>query len=79
MKKRIILVIIIFLLIMLVAFAGVYAYITLDLFRTPKQLFGKYLDNQIEQINNMNTGALKTVTENETSSRYGNLLDEFMN
>lgn len=64
MKKRIILVIIIFLLIMLVAFAGVYAYITLDLFRTPKQLFGKYLDNQIEQINNMNTGALKTVTEN---------------
>ncbi len=63
-NKKILLVIIIFLILVLIAFAGVYAYITLDVFRTPKQLFGKYLDNQIEQVKNMNTGALKTVSEN---------------
>lgn len=63
-NKKILLVIIIFLVLVLIAFAGVYAYITLDIFRTPKQLFGKYLDNQIEQIENMNSGALKTISEN---------------
>lgn len=63
-NKKILLVIIIVLVLVLIAFAGVYAYITLDVFRTPKQLFGKYLDSQIEQVENMNTGALKTVSEN---------------
>lgn len=67
-KKKVLLVIIIFLILILVAFAGVYAYITLDIFRTPKELFVKYFNNQVEQIENMNTGAIKTVSENLKSS-----------
>lgn len=63
-NKKIILVIIIFLIVILVAFAGVYAYIALDVFKTPKQLFGKYLDNQIGQVKNVNMGALKTIKDN---------------
>lgn len=63
-KKKTLLLLIIFLALILVAFGGVYAYITFDIFRTPKQLFGKYLDNQIEQVKTINMGALRTVSDN---------------
>lgn len=63
-NKKVLLIVIIFLILILVAFAGVYAYIKLDVFKTPKQLFGKYLDNQITQVENINTGVLKTISEN---------------
>lgn len=63
-NKKIIVVILVFLIVILAAFAGVYAYIALDILKTPKQLFGKYLDNQIYQVQNANTGVLKTIQEN---------------
>lgn len=63
-KKKALLTVIIFLVLILVAFVGVYAYITLDIFRTPKELFGKYLNNQIEQAKNIDMGALKTISDN---------------
>lgn len=63
-NKKFLLIIIIFLIVILVAFAGVYAYIALDVFKTPKQLFGKYLDNQVDQVQNANMGVLKTVKDN---------------
>jgi hypothetical protein len=53
-KKKIVVLLFIILLLVLVACLGVYAYITTDIFKTSKQLFGKYLGNNIEQIENAN-------------------------
>ena len=63
-NKKVLFIVIIFLILILIALAGVYAYIALDIFKSPKQLFGKYLNNQIEQIQSLNTGALKTFSDN---------------
>lgn len=62
-NKKALVVIMLLLVIILVACVGAYAYITLDVFKTPKQLFGKYLDNQIEQVKAIDVGPLKTVYE----------------
>ena len=61
--KKTLRVIIILLVLVLIAFAGVYAYISLDIFKSPKQLFGKYLENQIMQLQDVNVGALQTVSD----------------
>lgn len=63
-NKKALLVIMVLLVLILIACIGAYAYIALDVFKTPKQLFGKYLDNQIVQVKDINMGALKTVSEN---------------
>lgn len=63
-NKKILLIIIVFLIVILAAFAGVYAYIALDIFKSPKQLFAKYANNQYEQVKNVNLGAFGTVREN---------------
>lgn len=62
-NKKVLLIIIVFLIVVLIGFAGAYAYIALDVFKTPKQLFAKYLDNQITQAKTINMGALGTVKE----------------
>lgn len=63
-NKKVLVVMMLLLVIILVVCVGVYAYISLDIFKTPKQLFGKYLDNQIIQVKDINMGALKTVSDN---------------
>lgn len=50
--KKIILIIIILLLIILGGYA--YAYLATDIFKTPEELFTKYLANNVEQLKDFN-------------------------
>lgn len=53
-KKKVVGILFVLLLIILIGCIAAYAYIVTDIFKTPRQLFGKYLKNQVEQISNAN-------------------------
>lgn len=53
-SKKVVLVLIILLLIALIVSVGAYAYFVTDIFKTPEELFAKYLVNNFEQLKDCN-------------------------
>ena len=53
-SKKVVLILILLLLVVLIISAGAYAYIATDIFKTPEELFAKYLVNNYEQLKGYN-------------------------
>ena len=62
-QKNILKILIILILLLVIAVGGVFAYTTTDLFKTPDQLFKKYLLSSIWEVYNFNTDPYRDALE----------------